>query len=654
MQRNFIRKFTLRGFQNFNRELDLAPITVISGNPDSGKTSVLAGLHWLIAGYIPGVSKKTGELFEDCASGPEMYAAGELANGEVWERKSLLSGGAVKTGAVKNKQKIEGSFLPTVALDSREYLSLSDRERVKMIFNFVDLSQVGLDVNSITARLKGIKVVKPTADSEAAIAAVAAEVAKSWDKRGDATIQEWLSSLIPTLKESATNKRAGVRQMEATIQGDAVSAQANPVSPTIERDLSKARTEQQRITGEIASLRQRVEQATRANARKSELETFLKGAKPVDHAAKIAELNKNAEALRAIVTAYKSNTMNAGGEHARLCSELDSAERRLKETIAEQEEITATFAALAKKDCCPTCRAKDADLGKRVDKLKAEALKPVAEQIDTLNKKILTLGEEIKVAAKAKQLAEQSDKENAKKRDLSFQYASEAETLQREQTTYEKFEAELKGIGDVEDAAKLNTELATLENSLNEVAGKVRQLDGEQRQAIANRAAAAQREKNKETLARYEAELEVVKLAQDEIETALNELIDKTIAPLVTRANAFAGKILKSPLVYHNGVFGMWNGANLVKHHRLAGTYRAVTYAALSLALVPESPLRILWIDEMGIMPPAYRAKVLDTARELIEAGKLDQMICIDWNAAEYKKGGSLAFAPEGFKLIEL
>lgn len=655
-KRNFIAALELRNFQGRTGTYPFSPLTVISGEPDKGKTTLVAGIHWLLAGSIPGVSKKPGELFDDCATGAEMFAGASLGNGEVWTRRAVLSDGSVKVEAKRDGTKIDGSFIPTVALDSREYLGLSDRERSRMIFNFVDKTKIKFDVDTITGKIKGVTVETPTTETEAAIADVVKVIAESWTKKGDATPQEWLAGLVMAktgffaARKSQANTAA--KQMQATINADLTAAEARPISPTIDRELARARAEHTKISGEIATLKNRIEEAGKRSKRKAQLEALT--GTPINHTEKIAQLTAEADALRAEVTAYKSKVPPAMAEQARIKGEHSRAVIRKNEVEQEIAEIEQTFATLAEKKCCPTCSAKDKELGKRVEKLKADAISPLLAESQELDAKIPALAKMLERCQKSLEAANKADADVQQKHKDCFEKSREAEKLQREMGAFENFQSELRGIGEIEDVEKLESEGKKLADSLAAFATKINELDGEQRQAIAARGAAQQRELNKKTLARYEADLEVAKLAEKVVEETLNDLINATISPLVGRANEFAEPVIQKKLVFRDGIFGFWNGEHFAKHHRFAGTFKAVSYVALSLALVPESPLRVLYIDEMGIMPPKYRARVLNTAQELIDAGKLDQFIGIDWDGAAYKVGGSLSATPEGFSLIEL
>ncbi len=158
MKRNYLRTLALQNFQGANARHELKPITVITGDPTSGKTSITDGAHLLLAGYLPGVGKKPGDIHADCATGSQLSIAGVFNDGSNLSRQWTKSGESAKATAIRDGAKFEGAFVPPVLLDIHEFLALSDRERVKMLFSFVDLKKVGADAEAVNARIRGIEL----------------------------------------------------------------------------------------------------------------------------------------------------------------------------------------------------------------------------------------------------------------------------------------------------------------------------------------------------------------------------------------------------------------------------------------------------------------------------------------------------------------
>lgn len=654
MKTNHITALEIRNFQGFNQTVELAPITVITGDPFKGKTTIAAALHYLLAGYIPGVSKKANEIFDDCATGAMMHVGGTCSNGDVLERSISQSGGKTSESAMFNKKKHAGPFVPTVSLDAREYLALSGREQVKMLFGFVDLKKAGADDKAINAKLKAIKIENPTPESEAVIASLCGEISTSYEKRGDATIQEWLASLVPLLKTKKQTANAGVQQMKKSIEAESATAEARPISPTVDRELAQARSNHNSIRARIAELEQKIGKARSDTQRKAELQK--ESGKPVNNAAEIKKLSAEVEKLRAEVTAYKPSSVHAGATLGNLRTQVAGKEAEIRTIERQIEEHKATFKKLVENGKCPTCGDDDCDaLKKRSAKLLAAAVKPSEEKIAVIQKELPDLKKAVQLAEKDLERKTREDAENTAKRNKVFDLGNQIEALRHEQTEYDNATKELQTLGPIPDVATIEKELAEERSKLGIALEKVNKLDEDSRAAVAARALAGQRETIKKQLAKNEAELEVYKLAADAIEETLSELIDKTIGPVVRRANSFASGIIPSSLVYEKGEFGRWNGEHFVTHRRFCGTEKAASYVALSMALVPDSPLRVAYIDELAVMPPKYRAKIYRAAQEAIESGRLDQIITIDWDTEAYKKGGELSATPKGiFQLIEL
>jgi hypothetical protein len=112
-------------------------------------------------------------------------------------------------------------------------------------------------------------------------------------------------------------------------------------------------------------------------------------------------------------------------------------------------------------------------------------------------------------------------------------------------------------------------------------------------------------------------------------------MIDVAIKNLMATANLFTRCILKQPLDYRDGDIGYVEAGQWVSHECFSGTEEALAYAGLSVALAQSAPLKLVIIDELGIIdPPSLRRRIVDRMQELVTAGVIGQFIGADGSAA--------------------
>ena len=165
--KNLIKTISAQNLKGQTFRHDLAPVTLFTGDNFSGKTSRLDAVHLALLGWLPGVSKKPGDIYADLASGSEMGVTAILKDreiGRLWRK-------------VKDSVKYLGTGddleFPPVALVASEFLSLSPAERVKFLFARAMLPpEYSAEAirQTVCANVKNIKLDENTIESEKAIA----------------------------------------------------------------------------------------------------------------------------------------------------------------------------------------------------------------------------------------------------------------------------------------------------------------------------------------------------------------------------------------------------------------------------------------------------------------------------------------------------
>lgn len=119
------------------------------------------------------------------------------------------------------------------------------------------------------------------------------------------------------------------------------------------------------------------------------------------------------------------------------------------------------------------------------------------------------------------------------------------------------------------------------------------------------------------------------------------------MAPLISKANQLCGDLLVAPLAYKDGDIGFTDRGSFYSHRSFSGTEKALAYAAISVALAQDAPMRLVVIDELGRLTPDNKMRLIAKLCELTSSGQLDQALLVDVTPID-------GFASTQFKLIKL
>jgi len=213
-------------------------------------------------------------------------------------------------------------------------------------------------------------------------------------------------------------------------------------------------------------------------------------------------------------------------------------------------------------------------------------------------------------------------------------------------------------------AALSNEAMDALQAKVLTARGYLTQLETKQKNWLKVKAAeatvaAAQKERGK-----LEAKKLVLDLAVAAVQGHQERLVGVAVGELMEGANMFLRGILPGELEYRAdlGDFGYWADGvqgfreGWVSHATFSGTRRALAYVGLSVALAAQSPIRLVLLDELGVMDPVTRATVVQRLCELVAAGKIDQAILCDSNKEMWLEPVKVQGLPPyvGLKVIEV
>jgi len=124
-----------------------------------------------------------------------------------------------------------------------------------------------------------------------------------------------------------------------------------------------------------------------------------------------------------------------------------------------------------------------------------------------------------------------------------------------------------------------------------------------------------------------EAHMKVIKAIGKVLRDKQAALVDAVFSSLLKVANGIVGEILPSPLAFHEGEVGRWNGHHWISHQTFSGTEQALTFVAIAAALSQGAPIRLLIFDELGRLDRERRMLLLNLLQNAITAGWIDQFI---------------------------
>jgi len=265
-----IKKLSAMNLKGRTFKHELGDATIITGKNFSGKTARLEALRLALLGYLPEHPKNNPGIFA-LSSGSTMAVGIEFPDGRAIGREWTQNKKSIKyTG-------YDGEVVPLVQFNADAYLSLSENERVRYVFNLIP-NAGGRTIASLVRDIEGLKFDEKNEHIDNAlkkaseIMAVAAETKPS--------IQEFLNSTIEALKEAQKAANTEIKRMAGTIQGIAQLKLNDQDGPGMsEGDLIEAINEQHAIIDRLNEEKGRLAaeelQAKQSQARRAEILTQI-------------------------------------------------------------------------------------------------------------------------------------------------------------------------------------------------------------------------------------------------------------------------------------------------------------------------------------------------------------------------------------------
>lgn len=604
---------------------ELTPVTMFAGRNFAGKSSRVEAITLALLGYIPEIGKKGTDLFENLSSGPAMAVILEMADGTHVRREWRQHKGTIKY--IGSGDELD---FPPVALDAQAFLSLSGPERVKFLFARTklpaDLSIEAVKA-SLTANVKNIKLEENTEASEEAIREVVRWIT---EESAETTTQGWIEELSAKAGDRKKLAAANVQRMEKTQQGLTQTADDVVAPPDTEAKLAEA---QARLQEEVKAQAAREQQGISAKAELAKIEELAGSV--IDESRAREEMEKlNVEIGQLDTTAINPGTVS--DQEYRACSRaVMTAETDLNFAKANLTSLTTSLHKL-QKDKSPKCEKCGQSIKKIVDDLIETTTAQIADaaaNVDAKEKALAEATEKLTAATNAYDAAmmQKTSYDANRKRRLQAEV-----DIARFQTLLANNAAAMKAKQDLptlrQSVDDFRSQWITSAENIRRLKAEVDTQNANLRLLIAQRGRAQQQAKAAQELTRARAELEVCKQACAMIGELQAKLVQTAIAPLIETANSLCGGILKHPLTYNaeKNDIGMAGKTGFWRHRSMTGTEKALAYAAISVALAADAPMRLVIIDELGRLDQYNKDMVLEALCQMVDAGQIDQAILVD------------------------
>jgi exonuclease SbcC len=639
--KNHIKTISAQNLKGQTFIHELAPVTMFVGDNFAGKTSRIDAVFLALLGWLPGIAKKPGDIHADLSSAPRLQVAAKFG------QHGVVRDWFESKGSIKYSGTGDDIDYPPVALVTSEFLSLSPNERVKFLFARAKLPDEYTPEKlqlTITANVKNIKLDANTEATEASIQQLVDLIADQ-DPLGSA--QDYVTGLATAINERKKAAVAAVQRMEKTQQGMAAiapdaqaEADAEAAYKAAVESYSQARQAMTRVEADGDHLVQALSDAKQlaAGALLNEAEAQVELArlsKEKEKAAKACAVFPDGKEIEDKISDASQELGRAAAAESQALKETSAAEAKLNDLVSDESP------------CCKTC-------GQSTKKIR-DALLPVvkAELADAKEKYTIAREKRRELDAKLSALMEDRKAFAAKltkykDEQFRFRKLSEQHAELQKQLANNKAASEAALETPSLEARLVSTrsDWRAKKSEVDRLGQECEHLEQAYKELMAQRARCQQQEAARAELERCRAESDVAKEAVVLMNELQAKLVDAAVAPLIETANRACGKILPSSLVYREGDIGFERNGRFYSHRSFSGTEKALAYAALSVALAQDAPLKLVIIDELGRLSRNNKKQLLTLLCGLTEAGIIDQALLVDVEPVLSRN--------QQFKLIEL
>jgi hypothetical protein len=630
-------KLLCENFKGLDFEHELKLVNMFTGPNESGKTARLRAAIVALLGHDPEIGKQPSATIGFASDRRmdmtiHMEFDNDLFITRTFKRKP--------NGDVSRTNKGEIPEVPAVIFDAEDYLAATAQERIKTVFNRIDVSKIGIKDDDLIEKLSKIEAI-PAAESQKAVAELLDLVKKSINRRTQlkSTIQAWLEELVKTLQDAAKGQKSLM---------DGVSGQLQALRPqgrtpeSAEAKIKEVAEKIQKLTQQESEYKAARENFLRTDSRRTSLRELLK--KP---ATDIAALEAKKAAIEKELGQHESTTASLRANVEALSKEwhrLDSGIKKMQADIAAYESKKTD---LAEKQKCPYCKSNRQGWKEEYrTELDAKIESTKTQITENTKQRDLVADEGRKVKADLA-AAEKADERQTQKQHEIDVLTDQIAKARKEETERAQAEGELKGLDQItapDEAAvnHLRNELFLAQQELT----THQQAEVAYQQFIRNK---DQFDASEKKMIEHQVRVEVYKQAAALVIAEQKAIVAKAFDSILAPARRFTDGIIGGHLDYQNDELGISTDNGWVGHKFMAGRGKDLAYLGLQVALAQQSPIKVIVLDEFGDFDHPTKVQVVDRLLELAKEGFIDAAFCADPDPVPYRE-----IKDENFFLVEL
>lgn len=593
-----------------------SPVAVIVGPNFSGKTARLEAIRLGLLGHIPELGLKKSST---AAIGTEHGMSVSLGFSDGTANSYRLE---CKKSSAGKEEFVQNVAVPKVLVAPSEYFSLGPTDQYRLVFGMFGSSLMSPAwVASMILRIKGFLALQPDpsgADLRNQLfdALEAISSSTGCEKFVDSSL-EHIASEVRSFKGRLTTATSSAKQ-----RLDDLSVGDSPVD--VQPELLEKSQSLGSMKEKLLALRRErsglVDKISKLNATRTRYDRAVTALEGFD----AATAQRDIEAIHAersdTSNARNGATVSLSASHKRhdlLEREYKTAEASLSEAVADADRLSSLSA-------CPTCWALGDEWKARVAAAAVESHKAMRDNIESARQRLVENSKDMEdMKALIACLDKKIENGRYQERIIAIQDKLEASLkVSSLKATVDQLEASINGVTIQsldEQQVELSNRVAALESECAVLSEKLKVFSRFQQNL-------AMLEQHKETASLLERHLDCLRSVTSIIQTAQQEIVDKSFESLLNIANAFSRGILSGPIVYRDGIGIVINGRT-VPFVLMSGTERAIISISLSVALAASSPFKLVLLDELSVMSKEVVFAVLERMRELVEKKVIDQFI---------------------------
>jgi hypothetical protein len=619
-------KIVAENFKGRDFTCELKKVNLFTGPNESGKTAHIRAALIALLGYDPAIGKQPSATFGYAS---EMKTTPLTVHME-FDDGSFVTRTFTRNSKGEVSRSIKGTEpkVPEVLFNASDYLKATEQERIKMVFEKIDVSQITISDADLLSELGKIEVT-PIAVCNQVLIELNTFANESLKRRTNLkqTTQAWLEELVKGLQERGKGEAGLLKGASGELTA------LKPAGKTPESQAPKIEAVKKLVAQrEQAMNTLQTELAThnRLTSRKETLQAEL--AKP---AIDTSALEKEIEAIQEKITNFKSSTPELQRNIEAFEKEITTTKTKLGESNENQADLSRQIEELVGKVKCPYCKSNRQGWKEEHAIELNEQLTSAAKITTSLVDRIAWLRDQLAGLKTDLALAQKADAQHAKDCINRVNLKNQLAELKAKSPDRSALEGELKGLNQVEkpsdDAIRQATdwlaaarkELETLQTSeilftqFQANAGKFRECEAK--------------------LIRHQVASEVYKRAAQLVIAEQNEIVTKAFDSILAPARRFTDGIIGGQLTYQNGTLGVITDLGFVEHKFMAESRKQLLYLGLQVALAQQSPVKAIFLDELGIFDADSKVMVINRFLELAKEGFIHIALTADPDATAYK-----------------